>query len=140
MNSLYKNTKKANKKKDSTLHNKLQSKEVKLKVIKEAYERLNNQKEKIKPKTKEKQVVTICQQTHTKQHHLKTPRVKLRSSSEKCTEDDIEKMMKKYNFFDFFKNETGNFTNDFEVKKINSDEVVIDHATGLMWHQSGSIK
>ena len=26
----------------------------------------------------------------------------------------------------------------YEVKTINDDKVVIDHATGLMWHQSGS--
>ncbi len=31
-----------------------------------------------------------------------------------------------------------NFTNDYELKVINGDKVVINHATGLMWHQSGS--
>ena len=29
---------------------------------------------------------------------------------------------------------------DFHLKTINDDKVVIDHATGLMWHQSGSDK
>jgi len=138
MDRIHKNTKKTDKKKDSKRHDKLQSKEVKLKVLKEFYERFKNQK-KMQPKIKEKQVVPLCQQTDTNQHNLKTPRVKLRSSSEKCTKDDVKKMLKKYNFFDFFRNETGNFTNDFEVKTISSNKVVIDHATGLMWHQSGSI-
>lgn len=38
-----------------------------------------------------------------------------------------------YNKFD-------TFINDYELKVINGDKVVINHATGLMWHQSGSDK
>ncbi|MCP5007770.1 MAG: hypothetical protein GY941_28110 [Planctomycetes bacterium] len=47
-------------------------------------------------------------------------------------------MVKKYNFYDRFDNKTGDFDNDYELKVIGGDKVVIDHATGLMWHQSGS--
>jgi len=31
-------------------------------------------------------------------------------------------------------------SHDYEVNIIEDDKVVIDHATGLMWHQSGSFK
>ncbi|ODS32124.1 MAG: hypothetical protein SCARUB_02774 [Candidatus Scalindua rubra] len=52
--------------------------------------------------------------------------------------ENVKDMLKKYNFFDSDCNKTGNFPNDYESKKINGDKVVIDHATGLMWHQSSS--
>jgi hypothetical protein len=77
---------------------------------------------------------------YTNQQNMKSPRLKLRSSYESCTEDDIEKMFKRYNFFNRFKNETGDFNNDFELIIINSNKVVIDHTTELMWHQSGSVE
>jgi Tol biopolymer transport system component len=32
----------------------------------------------------------------------------------------------------------GNFEHEYELKTLNDDPVVIDHATGLMWQQSGS--
>jgi hypothetical protein len=32
----------------------------------------------------------------------------------------------------------GNFQHEYELKTFNGDKVVIDHATGLMWQQSGS--
>lgn len=78
--------------------------------------------------------------TFTKQQSLKTPRFKLRSSYENCTKEDIEKMLKKYDFLNRFRNKTGNFINDFELITINSNKIVIDHATELMWHQSGSME
>jgi hypothetical protein len=34
----------------------------------------------------------------------------------------------------------GNFQHEYELKTFNEDKVVIDHATGLMWQQSGSAK
>jgi Protein of unknown function (DUF1566)/Trypsin-like peptidase domain len=34
----------------------------------------------------------------------------------------------------------GNFQHEYELKTFNGDKVVIDHATGLMWQQSGSAK
>lgn len=77
---------------------------------------------------------------YTNQQSLKSPCLKLRSSYENPTKGDIEKMLKKFNFFNRFINETGNFTNDFELRTINSNKVVIDHTTELMWHQSGSIE
>jgi len=60
---------------------------------------------------------------------------KLRSTCGVFADDS---MVKKYNFYDKFDNKTGDFANDYEMKIINEDRVIIDHATGLMWHQSGS--
>lgn len=66
----------------------------------------------------------------------KLPRVNLRSSYGNYTRDDINEMLKKYNFFDRCKNKTGDFANDYELREINGDKVVIDNATGIMWHWS----
>ncbi len=49
-------------------------------------------------------------------------------------------MLKKYKLFDSHANENGEFQNDYDPKAIRGDKVVVDHATGLMWHQSGSDK
>jgi Protein of unknown function (DUF1566) len=72
------------------------------------------------------------------QQNSDLPLVHLRSSYENDSKEDIITMLKKYNFFDSFYNETGNFANDYELKEIKGEKVVIDHATGLMWHQYGS--
>lgn len=69
---------------------------------------------------------------------FKPPHINLRSSYRKLNEDDIKSMLKKYNFYDIFENETGDFANDYELREIKGDKVVIDHTTGLMWDQSGS--
>ena len=45
---------------------------------------------------------------------------------------------KEYNFNKTFCNPNGDFQNDYQAKTINGDQFVIDRATGLMWHQSGS--
>ncbi len=44
--------------------------------------------------------------------------------------DELKLLLKKH--------KAGNFINDFQLKTINGDNVVIDNVTGLMWHQSGS--
>jgi len=49
-------------------------------------------------------------------------------------------MLKKRGFFASNWNKSGNFSNKYEAKTINGENVVIDNATGLMWHQSGSEK
>ncbi len=38
------------------------------------------------------------------------------------------------------KNKNGEFQNDYDLKTMHGDKVVVDHASGLMWHQSGSDK
>ncbi len=50
-------------------------------------------------------------------------------------------MLKKYDFFDISKNKTGHgFDNQYQVQNMSfeNDKIVIDIASGLMWHQSGS--
>lgn len=69
-----------------------------------------------------------------------TERVALRSSYGSYTLDEVAAMIKRYNFYDSWKNPKGNFAHDYEKKVIHGDIVVIDHATGLMWHQWGSMK
>ncbi|MGR3293417.1 MAG: hypothetical protein ACUZ9M_05285 [Candidatus Scalindua sp.] len=63
----------------------------------------------------------------------------LRSTAKNCSQNDINAMIIKHDFYDSDKNANGNFTNDFGTRVINNDKVITDHYTGLMWHQSGSI-
>jgi hypothetical protein len=49
-------------------------------------------------------------------------------------------MLHQRNFFDKVDNESGEFQNLFELKTLRGEPVIIDRATGLMWHQSGSLK
>lgn len=72
--------------------------------------------------------------------YIKTPRVNLRSYYSDLTDDEVKSMLMKYNFFDYYWNKMGDFANNYELKKIEGDKIVIDHATGLMWHQSGTPK
>ncbi|MBD3255140.1 MAG: DUF1566 domain-containing protein [Candidatus Lokiarchaeota archaeon] len=62
----------------------------------------------------------------------------LRSTAESLTEEDVKTMIKKHDFYDRYTNKTGRgFKNDYDVKTINGDAVVVDRATGLMWQQGG---
>ena len=65
---------------------------------------------------------------------------RLRSEYNKVSKDDAKLMLTQKGFFDKYWNKTGDYKNKFESKKLKLDEVVIDHATGLMWHPSGSLK
>ncbi|ETR68853.1 MAG: hypothetical protein OMM_04312 [Candidatus Magnetoglobus multicellularis str. Araruama] len=62
-------------------------------------------------------------------------RIKLRSTPMRLDSDDVEAMLKKYNFFDKYNNKSGNFENNFVD---NGDNTVFDRRTGLMWQKSGS--
>jgi len=63
----------------------------------------------------------------------------LRSSYRTLSNSDKNMMLKKYSFFDNYENKNGNFKNDFSIKTINGDKVVVDKVTNLMWHQGGSL-
>ncbi len=74
-------------------------------------------------------------------------RVSLRSVARGLSENEVSNMLKRKNFFskrhdwnENFCNPYGNFINEYESMVIRGDKVVLDHATGLMWHQSGSDK
>ncbi len=100
-----------------------------------------NKKLKYWKNNKEKPPVTIRGEPDYEEIYTEKPRVNLRGSYHLALgEKDAEPILKKYNFFDCYDNENGEFQNDYDLKSINGDNVVIDHATGLMWHQSGSDK
>lgn len=61
--------------------------------------------------------------------------LRLRDHPMELSKDDVKAMLKKYNFYDRDWNKAGDFKNDF---KDNGDGTITDHATGLMWQQSGS--
>ena len=46
--------------------------------------------------------------------------------------------IRSHGFFDRRWNKYLSFANQFELKLISNQPIVIDHATGLAWHQSGS--
>ncbi len=67
-------------------------------------------------------------------------RISLRSKPKSLSSSEVKSMLKRRDFFDSVWNKSGDFSNKYEAKIINGENVVIDHATGLMWHQSGSEK
>ena len=63
----------------------------------------------------------------------------LRNKPIHLTTADVDAMIKKYNFFDKNQNKEGiGIVNKYEKQTINSDEVVLDYTTGLMWQKDGS--
>ncbi len=74
-------------------------------------------------------------------------RVYLRSSPESLSPNDIRMMLKRFEFFSKcydwnkeFCNTDGDFINNYRLWIRDEDLVVLDQATGLMWHQSGCEK
>lgn len=67
-------------------------------------------------------------------------RVTLRSTPQTLDKTAVKNMVKKWGFFEKYYNNNGNFTNHYKLETINKQKVVIDYATGLMWHQSGSME
>lgn len=66
--------------------------------------------------------------------------LKLRSYYKKLGYGGVAAMIKRNNFFDSSFNQKGNFKNQYDKEVVGEDAVVIDHRTGLMWHQGGSQK
>lgn len=64
--------------------------------------------------------------------------VKLRSQYKQVDDAEMKAMVKKHNFYEKRFNKFRSFANKFELKAVGGDKIVIDHATGLAWHQSGS--
>jgi hypothetical protein len=64
-----------------------------------------------------------------------TQRLKLRSTPIPTFDSDIEMIIRDYNFFVKYRNEEGEFPNDFVD---NGDGTITDRATGLMWEKGGS--
>lgn len=63
-------------------------------------------------------------------------RIKLRSvPNTNLWESDVENLIRRRNFFHKYKNERGDFPNDFVD---NGDGTITDRVTGLMWEKGGS--
>lgn len=64
--------------------------------------------------------------------------VRLRSNYITLSEIDVISMLKQKGFIESTKNPSGKFIHEYELVEIRGDKVVLDYATGLMWHPSGS--
>ena len=64
----------------------------------------------------------------------------LKAEYKRVSKDDAKQMLTQKDIFDKYWNKSGDFKNKLESKIIIQDQVVIDNATGLMWHPSGSLK
>lgn len=62
----------------------------------------------------------------------------LRSAYKTLDEDAAKTALKRLNLFDRRWNKFRSFPNKFEAREVNGDKIVIDFATNLVWHQSGS--
>jgi formylglycine-generating enzyme required for sulfatase activity len=65
-------------------------------------------------------------------------KVRLRSTPHNLTDQDIDRLIARHQFFDARRNPGGNVANRFEPARYGTDELVFDGATGLVWQQSGS--
>ena len=65
-------------------------------------------------------------------------RVKLRSAYKTLSVNEIRDMILKWGFFEKYYNKTGNFRNYYETRTVNNHKIIMDYATGLIWHQAGS--
>lgn len=93
--------------------------------VNEANEALNRLKEEEKQKQAERQRILDSM-------------IKLRSEYKDLSVNDVKAMLKERGFFEKYYNKSGDFKNHFQVKTINQAKIVVDYATGLIWHQFGS--
>lgn len=64
-----------------------------------------------------------------------------RNQSRGISENEVKEIIIKNDFFDKNRNENGKgFNNHFEMLQINSDKIIFDHTSGLMWQQHGSLE
>jgi len=71
---------------------------------------------------------------------------KFRTQSISLSSDDVKEMIKNYDFYcreyDWSKNycnpQGKGFKHQFEIRTLNNEKLVFDHASNLMWQQSGS--
>jgi hypothetical protein len=93
--------------------------------VNEANEALNRLKEEQRQRESERQWILDAM-------------TKLRSQYRDLSVNDVKGMLKERGFFERYYNKSGDFKNHFEVKTINQGKIVVDYATGLIWHQFGS--
>jgi serine/threonine-protein kinase PpkA len=93
--------------------------------VNEANEALNRLKEEQRKKEAERQRILNAMTI-------------LRSQYKELSVDDVKSMLKERGFFEKYYNKFGDFKNHFQLKTINQCRIVVDYATGLIWHQFGS--
>ena len=63
----------------------------------------------------------------------------LRSKKKELSKNDVEKMIKEFDFFDASRNKRGRgIEHDYQELRSQEEEIVFDLSTGLMWQKSGS--
>jgi serine/threonine protein kinase len=72
------------------------------------------------------------------QQRILAAMIKLRSQYKDLSVNDVKSMLKERGFFEKYYNKSGGFKNHFDVKTIEGAKIVVDFATGLVWHQFGS--
>lgn len=87
---------------------------------------------------KEEQTTESNEPVTTKPEKTIRSPFRLRSRYRRIPTPRARAILKRFNFYDSAANRRGNFKNVYRSKVINGDRVVIDRASGLMWHQSGS--
>ncbi len=66
--------------------------------------------------------------------------MRLREKPEKLCEDDVQSLIKKFDFLDTKRNEQGHgIENQLEIQEIKGNKVIFDKSTGLMWQNGGSL-
>jgi len=68
----------------------------------------------------------------------KQSKVKLRAEYKTLDKNNVETMIKQYDFFDNLMNDLGNFESSYEKLDMGVSPVVIDHKTDLMWYDGES--
>ncbi|MFQ5963837.1 MAG: DUF1566 domain-containing protein [Candidatus Scalinduaceae bacterium] len=105
-----------------------------------AVERIEYWKHNKNPAPIKKQSVIIQNQVRNEQKHIKKPGSKLRLWYKPLSVDEVQAMpnisIRKMKRWGFYGHST--IKHNYELVEDDGDKVVIDHATGLMWHQSGS--
>jgi serine/threonine protein kinase len=66
------------------------------------------------------------------------PATRLRRTPRDLNTSGTQLMLKKRGFYDYHKNRSKRFRNQFYLKKKGGKNVIVDRATGLVWHHSGS--
>ncbi|UCE06178.1 MAG: TIR domain-containing protein, partial [bacterium] len=62
-----------------------------------------------------------------------------RYKPKKLSEEDVKEMLKRNDFFEKNRNKTGNdFNNQFELKEISHNKIILDYTSRLIWQQDGS--
>jgi len=79
------------------------------------------------------------QETHSQPEYYPPARVKLRSEPRTLSDEEVTQMLAEQDFYAEYLNPSGKgFPNEFEIRHLDDQEVIVDYATLLMWNRQGS--